>query len=571
MSGPWENYQTAPAAEATDGPWARYGAAGATQPPGDAGAQPAPVAPNGAQPVQPPPPLSAVTGRTQVPRPRQTEDSTTGFITGNLNKGVAGLAGLPVDTIANVLNLGIAGYGYASGNEMDRARYGFKPPPSLIEAPVGGSEWIQNLMRRGNMITPAAEPESPGGRYAAAALQALPSAALGRPSLPQAPRAAGATSMSGMTGELAADIGGVEWRGVGSMAPGGRGLAKPPSVGEQATKARQGEAFAKAKDMGIPVPPRDLKPDKPQQKIQDRINEELGQPAGTPIDPKPLQNYRNAHWGDYEAVIKSPALAKGVQPTKAFQAEIQAIGMELEAARQSLPQTFKGMQPVLKLLGEYGYGALPQGTKATVPPRQQPIPPDVAVQAIKKLRADASANLSAHDKPEKIQLGMTQRRIAGSLENLIEENLTRTGDQGLMATFRQARTAIAKSHDVEASLDPVTRKVDASRLSKLQTEGRPLSGGMADLAEVGGAFPGATKAPKGDDYFTRRVTPMAVMHPQAMGAHWLSRLSDPITTSAPYQKFVVDPRSHLSPEQQQMLYYLSAARSSNQRDIPAPP
>mgnify|MGYP001579843067 FL=1 len=66
---------------------------------------------------------------------------------------------------------------------------------------------------------------------------------------------------------------------------------------------------------------------------------------------------------------------------------------------------------------------------------------------------------------------------------------------------------------------------------------------------------------------------MAVMHPEAMAAHWLTRLSDPITTSAPYQRFMVDPRSHLTPEQEQMLRYLTAATASNrsQRELPAPP
>ena len=43
------------------------------------------------------------------------EQSTMDFISGNLNKGIAGLAGLPVDTARNVANLGIAAYGAGTG------------------------------------------------------------------------------------------------------------------------------------------------------------------------------------------------------------------------------------------------------------------------------------------------------------------------------------------------------------------------------------------------------------------------------------------------------------------------
>jgi hypothetical protein len=546
-----------------------YKAAGATQPEGGPSASPAPVAPQGEPAAKP-----------DQPKGRSGATADVGgdlaFVGGNLSKGVANLAGLPVDTITGAMNLGRAAQGFAA-RELTTGRNaapgtrqaGLDYMPPLIEKPFGGGEWFQDMMRRGGAITPAAEPESGAGRYGAAALQFAPGAAIGRPSAMQAPRALMATTTSAVGSEAARDIGGDEWAGVGAMLPGARKM-QPKGAGERATEARQAERFDKAREMGIPIPPRDMKPDKPQQKVQNQLNKDLSQPEGTPMDPKTLRAYNAAQYGDYEAVMQSPALAKGVMPNARFQQELQALGNEIEQARGNLPETFKGMRPVLKLLGEYGYAALPPAAqgKITAPPRQQPIPADVTMRAIKKLRSDATTNITS-DKPEKVELGMTQRRLANNLEQLIEDNLAQSGQQDLMAKFRSARTNIAKSHDIESSLDPVTRKVNPATLSKLQTEGRPMTGRIADVAEVAGEFPSAMRTSKPDEYFTKRVTPMAVMHPQAMGAHWLSRLFDPITMSAPYQRGVVDPRGYLTPEQQQALRYLSSAQASNR--IPQPP
>lgn len=559
MSGPWEQYQRQPVTidndsqqVVQDGPWKRY-AGGAT------GAPPMPPAqPSGDR-------TQAVTGRTQVPAPRQQDDSTSGFVSGNLNKGIAGLAGLPVDIVSNVVNLAAIPAHVLAGGRRGGAG-AFEPP---IQQPVGGSAWIEQMMRRGNMVTPSADPESGAGRYAASVLQMLPGAAVGRPTMAQAPRAAGAAITSGLGAEGAADIGGEEWRGVGAMAPGATRMQHKPA-GERATAARQAEAFGTARELGIPVPPSSLKPDKAQQGIQNAGNKTLRQPEGTEFTPETLQAYRNAHYGDYEAVMKSPALSRGVTPTPTFQREIQTIGNEIESARANLPETFKGMRPVIKLLSEYGYAQMPQGVQAgqmSIPPRAQPIPPDVAMRAVKKLRSDATTNFSS-DKPEKVELAKVQKRLANSVESLIEENLAKTGDQGLMQSFREARTAIAKSHDYQAAMEP-GGKINASRLAAMQNEGAPLSGGTRDIAQVAGAFPGAVGKPKDDSMFTQRVSPMAVTHPQAVAAHQIPRMLDRMQMN-PLGQAMIDPRGHLTPEQQQMLRYLSAATASN-RGIPPPP
>jgi hypothetical protein len=504
---------------------------------------------------------------TKAPKPTEPADEGTAsqFVLGNLNIGIAGVAGLPVDIARNALNLGIAGYGAVKG-----AMGG--TPPDLIQPGPGSSQSFENLFRRMGSITPGAEPQSMAGRYAASALQMLPGAMMGRGTMAQVPARAAAGATSGLAGEAAGDILGEEYRGAGAMLPAAGRLAKPPTTSERATAARQAEIFKTAKDNNIPIPPRAMKPDAAQQSIVDTVNKELKQPPGTDISPNTLKTFRSAYAGDYEAVKKSPALANGVKPTPTFQARLQDIGQDVQKAKNNLPETFKSMGPVLSLLGEYGYGQMPGG-RGTLPPRAQPIPADVAMRAIKKLRSDATTNLM-NENPEKVELGRVQRKLSLAIEDLIDEQLSKSplSTKDEIAKWREARTAIAKSYDVESSLDPTTRKVSGSRLSQLLTEGRPLTGGLKDLAEVGGEFPEAMKSPRDQDYFTHRVTPMAMTHPEAAATHWATRLWDPITLSKIYQSAFVDPAKKLSPEQQRLLRFTAAAQQANRPgQIDAPP
>lgn len=555
--GPWNEYA---AGNPQAGPWQEY--------------QPA-VSPSGQ--------LGKLAGKAATEeRPMRSDSEMVDFTAGNLNIGISRALGLPVDTAESLYNLAKAGMGTATGRPQDFP---------LVEGTPGGSQSLQGVMQQTGMIRPGAAPTSKIGEYGAQALQ-MGGAALvpfGRPTpgrvLPTPPTALGkagqavgqtaqyaiprlkAGAAAGLASQAASDIGGPEMAAAGPMLLGARG---PGTKTEQAAQGRQAERFGKAKDMGIPIPPRQMKLDKPALRAESQITKELGFPEGTELSAQTLQNARNAHYKQgYEGVIKSPALAQGVQPTPTFQKVLQGIGGEIEKARTNLPETFKTMTPVLRLLGEYGY-APPVG-KTSFPPRSKPLPADVTMRAVKKLRSDAGTNLSS-DKPEQVELGHVQRKLAGAVEDLIEENLIKgKADPSVIENFRSSRTAIAKLHDVESSLDPGTRKFSADRLSRLMSEGRPMTGGMRDVAEVAGEFPGAMKGQQESDLFTKRVTPMAVMHPEAMSAHWLTRLADPITTSRPYQSMFVDPANKLSGQQGQYVRNILAAIAAQRGGIPQPP
>lgn len=498
----------------------------------------------------------------------QPEGSATDFIAGNLNKGLAMAAGAPMDITQTIYNLGKAGVGTATGRPQDFP---------LVEGTPGGSQWIEEKLRNMGMIRPGADPTSKAGEYGARALQfgggammpmsrfqpgripSPPTSMTARATQPlkdvgtyAAPRF-GAGVTSGIASQAGEDIGGPAGGMAGAMLPGMGGVKAP---GERATAERQSERFGKAKDMGIPIPPREMKPDPQQQSIQDRVAKQLGIPAGTEIEGKMLDNLRKAHYDDYLAVIKEPALGGKIIATPTFRQTVQDMASGERKLRREFPDIAKDkeMQSALS-----NFVARTEFTA------------EGAMRIVQRLRSMSSRNLGVSGNDQSAQLGQIQKGMANAMESLIEENLQRTGKPELMERFRQARTAIAMSHDVESALDPKTRKIDPGRLSSLMTEGRPLSGGLKDIGEVAGQFPGAVKTKPEGDIFTQRMSTSALRHPGAAVAHGATRMMDPITTSRPYQALFVDPSTKLRPEQQQALRLLFTIEAGQQGQIPRPP
>ena len=499
----------------------------------------------------------------------QPEGSATDFVAGNLNKGLAMAAGAPIDFGQTVYNLGKAAVGTATGRPQDFP---------LVSGTPGGSESIEGLMRRGGMIRPDAEPQSKIGEYGARALQfggsammpmsrfqpgripSPPTSMVSRATQPLKETAAyaaprfGAGAVSGVVSQAGEDIAGPPGGMAGAMLPGSGGRYTPP--GARATAERQSERFGKAKDMGIPIPPRDMAPDPKQQSIQDRVTETLRVPRGTEIEGKMLDNLQKAHYDDYLAIIKDPALGGKIQSTPAFQQTVRDMASGERKLRREFPDIAKDKEMQSALSNFAGR------TEFTA---------EGAMRIVQRLRNMASRNLGIAGNDQSAQLGHIQKGMASAMESLIEENLQRIGKPELMERFRTARTAIAMSHDVQSALDPKTRKIDPGRLSVLMTEGKPLSGGLKDIADVAGQFPGAVRTKPEGDIFTQRMSTSALRHPGAAVAHGATRMMDPITTSAPYQALFVDPSTKLRPEQEQALRLLLSIEAGQQGQIARPP
>lgn len=171
---------------------------------------------------------------------------TAGFIGGNLGKGVASVAGMPVDLASDAVE-GVKGVANLFGAHL-----------KADEKPVGGSAWFEDEFKDHGMMPSDAvtTPTSTGGKIAAAALQALPSGALPGGDAKAAARYLGAAA-SGAGGEIGRDVGGTPGQLVGSMLGGaGGGMAgrENPRIAAGADAKRVPTAAQLAADRaGIPL------------------------------------------------------------------------------------------------------------------------------------------------------------------------------------------------------------------------------------------------------------------------------------------------------------------------------
>lgn len=145
----------------------------------------------------------------------------------------ASMLGLPVDTVTNVLNLGIAGAGVATGTT-----------PELIQAPVGSSEWLKQKLRGTGAAGLSPDNPTPDSKMGTAQYDFVARGGV----IP-----GGGLPAAGSM--IAEKIGGPAWAGVGALAPAaaGRAVAALPSM---TPNTPQAQMLAKE---GVPLTPGQIK------------------------------------------------------------------------------------------------------------------------------------------------------------------------------------------------------------------------------------------------------------------------------------------------------------------------
>jgi hypothetical protein len=178
-------------------------------------------------------------GGTNMPKPadavppKQPDQNMTAFVGGNLSKGVADVAGLPVD-LANSAIEGVKGLANLGGAHL-----------KANDSPVGGSEWIKQQLSKIGSIGPSAEPRTPTQQVVAKGLEAAPSAVI--PGGGGLLSRTGAAVGGGVGGEVGRQLGGTAGQVAGSLLGGGVGgmagaerpsaIPKPPSEAARASQA----------------------------------------------------------------------------------------------------------------------------------------------------------------------------------------------------------------------------------------------------------------------------------------------------------------------------------------------
>ncbi len=114
------------------------------------------------------------------------------------------------------------------------------------------------------------------------------------------------------------------------------------------------------------------------------------------------------------------------------------------------------------------------------------------VDSIRQRRRDAQAIYNQQSagvnppSPEAIARADVSMGVANALETAIENSIT---NPKLVADFRNARTALARTYDYERATNLATGVVDPQALARLAAEGKPLSGKLQKLANVAANFP----------------------------------------------------------------------------------
>ena len=200
--------------------------------------------------------------------------------------------------------------------------------------------------------------------------------------------------------------------------------------------------------------------------------QDMGLPETTKLDAKAFETARNAPEisGAYDKVRAVPKVAGD-----------ETVLADIDKLR------------VAPMIGDTGQAASVNNFLDTVKGQLQAgTDGATAVQSIRQLRRDAQAIYNQQSagvnppSPEAIARADINMGVARALETAIENSIT---DPRLVTDFRNARTALARTYDYERATNLATGVVDPQALAALAAEGKPLSGKLAQLANVAANFP----------------------------------------------------------------------------------
>lgn len=319
-----------------------------------------------------------------------------------------------------------------------------------------------------------------------------------------APMAASSGALSGTAGQGVKEAGGGPWAQAGASLLAGAVPYIPRMLGSMARQPLS-PAANDSMNAGYAIPPNSAAPlgESPSKLSQalsamagkikinqmasvknqgvtnDIVASDLGLPEGTELNKSVIGQVRDAANQAYERVATA---APHIDPNNDSQylTDVTSLGGRSSAAAAAFPKSWSnaGIDDLQDdLLNPNGFSA------------------QAALDQVRHLRAQAVSNFSSNN-PQDGALGVAQRQGADALDDLIERHLqSNPATSGLVDQYKSARQLLAKTYDAEAALNPATGNVSAARLGALLRKGRPISGGMEDVARASLAFPKATQNP----------------------------------------------------------------------------
>ena len=228
-----------------------------------------------------------------------------------------------------------------------------------------------------------------------------------------------------------------------------------PNVKTKMLVGATGEALVNAKAAKANAP-----------KWNELARKDLGLPENTPLTAEAFDKARSAHSAPYDNIRKIGVM----QASDDVLGELG--GLKLDPLSTSSPEKAAKVNAVVdRVTSQVASG----------------LSGDNVVGQIRGFRKDANQVLkNPNASPIDIDIAETNLSIANALENLVENNIS---NPKTLSDFRKARTAIAKTYDWERATGVTTKQVDPLQVAKLAEKGKPLTGVLADVANVAGNFP----------------------------------------------------------------------------------
>lgn len=317
-------------------------------------------------------------------------------------------------------------------------------------------------------------------------------------------------------------------------------------AGQQAADAQRFAAAKAGADAGYVIPPADLNPgmmtealsglsgkiktaqvaSARNQPVTDTLaRKAIGLNAGDDLTNDVLQGIRNQAAQAYAPVKNAGTVTADKQFFKALD--------DIAGTYQGASKSFPGLK-------NDDVGNLVASLK------QQQFDAGSAIDATKVLREMADKAYRSGDKG----MGKAAKQASNEIEGMLERHLTAQGNTEALAAFQKARKLIAKTYTVQKALNEQTGNVSAQALAKDLAKGRPLSGDLLTVAQMGQAFPKATQAlkeaPKATsplDFAVAAMTGAATANPLALATIGARPMTRSLLLSPAMQKAALQPQA----------------------------
>jgi hypothetical protein len=115
-----------------------------------------------------------------------------------------------------------------------------------------------------------------------------------------------------------------------------------------------------------------------------------------------------------------------------------------------------------------------------------------ALSKLREVRNEATQYFREYDSTQRVAALKRAQKLQGesvALEKFLENEAMRGNKPNLIPELRSARTAIAKTYDVERALNLGTGDVSPAVLGRMLDKGKMLTGGLATIGRFQQAFP----------------------------------------------------------------------------------